>query len=458
MNTAFSLNARPHPLRNIIPVNGRPRPEPDLDQVLRELQINHYRRQEAAVEDLRHFFQEESGQVVSITWKVNVMDLLMTQRAVADALADWRIVREARYCWRSVEVVERYAVEVAPKKYDFMLREGRQFWEGPAGRRLAIDVCVDDDEKESEESEITFNIPRADHDWLCQLLPRLKEWRDRHHFLRGQSFSAKGNYLDLGDATEWEDVILPDALRDAIQRNCIGLLAHGALYKINGIPLKRGIILHGPPGTGKTMIGRALARRCGVTFILITPGMLEEAADVRRVFTWARRFAPTILFFEDFDLIAGNRHGSQPGDILGEFLSGLDGVDSSEGIITIATTNDLKAIEPALKDRPNRIDCVLEVPPLGRPERADFLERWRRRHPGSFTPERWAIQTQGFTGAQLNELCRLAVFDAIEERINQGRTAPEQVALSDDNFHRALEKFPRRAKSRIGFNPREDEE
>lgn len=435
-----------------------PSPERSIEDQLRELQIGFYQRHEAAVEDLLRYFNEEADQIVSVTWDVSVIDLLMTQRALAALLADWRVVRETRYSYRCRQLAERYAVEVAPKQFDFLLRQGRQFWAGPGGQRLAIDLYVDEDTRNKEESQITFNIPRGRYAWLTELLPRLEEWRDRHHFLRGQAFNAKGEFFETTEQVAWEDVILPDELRAAIQRNCIGLLAHGKLYKANGIPLKRGIILHGPPGTGKTMIGKALARRCGVTFILVTPGMLDEAEDVRRVFAWARRLAPTILFFEDFDLIAGNRQSGGNQEILGEFLSGLDGVDACEGIITIATTNVLKAIEPALKDRPNRIDCVLEVPAMRRPERETFLRRWLERYQGNFRPEQWATRTHGFTGAQMNEFCRQAVFDAIERCIAEGRTAPEVVALTDDNFRHALEKFPRRAKSKIGFNAKEDEE
>lgn len=427
-------------------------------QRLHELQSNYYLRLEASVQDLREFFGEEAEDLVTVAWSISPMDLLMTQRALTALLEGWRIVRESRYSWRSVEMVERYAVEVAPGQFDFLLREGRQFWLGPEGQRLTIDLYVDE-ERESEDSEMTFCIPRTEHGWLCQLLPRLREWGDRNHFLRGQAFNAKGQFLKSGEETGWEDVILSPELRQAIQRNCIDLLAHAGLYKANGIPLKRGIVLYGPPGTGKTMIGRALARHCGVTFIYTTPGMLEEAADVRRVFDWGRRFAPSILFFEDFDLVAGHRDRGSRTEILGEFLAGLDGVDSGEGIITIATTNDLKAIEPALKDRPNRIDCVLEIPTLAAAERRCFLQGWLDRRGGTLDLALWVRRTRNYTGAQLQEFCRLAVFEAVEARIREGRTQEAgRLPLTDELFERAFAKLPRRGgKSRIGFVSDEDE-
>jgi transitional endoplasmic reticulum ATPase len=270
--------------------------------------------------------------------------------------------------------------------------------------------------------------------------------------------------------------VISDAIREALQRNCVDLLAHAPLYRANGVPLRRGIVLHGPPGTGKTMIGRALAQRCGVTFILATPGMLNEPADVRRVFMWGRRFAPSILFFEDFDLVAGNRHNTGRREIVGEFLSCLDGVDSRDGIIAIATTNDLKAIEPALKERPNRFDCVLEIPVPAKPERLRLLQQWKdmawARHEAdvpasgdvaiadapvahSFDLERLADRTNGFTGAQLQELCRLAVFEAVEERIRVGHTSPERLPLSDAQFDAALKRIGHKRRRSVGFHTAE---
>jgi SpoVK/Ycf46/Vps4 family AAA+-type ATPase len=325
-----------------------------------------------------------------------------------------------------------------------------------------VDYWVSDDRK-NEESEVTFTVTTADHAWLNGLLPSLRKWKDANHFLRGRAFSAEGKFLRPSPIA-WDDVILPSELRTALQRNCIDLLKHAALYRANGVPLRRGIVLHGPPGTGKTTIGRLLAQRCGVTFVLCTPGMLEEAADVRRVFKWGRRFAPAILFFEDFDLVAPGRHGGAARSILGEFLSCLDGLDSGEGVIAIATTNDLKAIEPALKDRPNRFDCVLEVPALSLENRVLYLERFRQwsmdtSEPAtvagatehSFNSQVIAKATGAFTGAQMQELCRLAIFEAVEEHLASGAQEARRLPLATGHFEAALRRMGLRRKRAVGF-------
>src|SRR5690606_307956 len=157
----------------------------------------------------------------------------------------------------------------------------RQYWIGPDDERLIIDVYVDYD-RNSSDSQLTFTIPRHRHQWLGHLLPDIRKWADANHFYRNQAITLQGESLKLDTTGRLDDVILPAATRAAPQRNCIDLLQSSDLYRVNSIPLKRGIVLYGPPGTGKPSIGRALAQQCEATFILCTPGMLEESTGVRR--------------------------------------------------------------------------------------------------------------------------------------------------------------------------------
>lgn len=445
---------------------------PETPARLTELRTRYFQRREAAVVDLQEFFGTTSSRLATLTLEINVMDLLMVQRGLDFLLADWSMEFETRYYADEAVLIKRMAVEVAPQKFDFVIRCGRQFHRGPDGRRLAVDYWASDDRK-VEDSQVTFTVTRDDYEWFNDLLPVLRKWMDANHFLRSRPITADGKFIRSTETATWEDVIMPVELRESLQRNCIDLLAHAGLYQANGVPLRRGILLHGPPGTGKTLIGRALSQHCGVTFILATPGMLEEPSDVRRVFDWGRRFAPAILFFEDFDLVAASRHGGGRRGIMGEFITCLDGLDSHEGIITIATTNDLKAIEPAMKERPNRFDCVLKVPELGEPQRAAFLNRWRERHSGNmdassaspadvvehtFDSQMVAERTHGFTGAQLQELCRLAVFEAVEEQIARGATAARRLPLANPHFRRALKKMGKPQRRPVGFTAVDDDE
>lgn len=95
---------------------------------------------------------------------------------------------------------------------------------------------------------------------------------------------------------------------------------------------------------------------------------------IASIFEMARDLKPSLLFFEDLDLFGGKR--SMPGcnsHLLGELMNQLDGVKENNDIVVVATTNDLEAIEPAIKDRPSRFDCVLEVPEIDDGTRHRYL-------------------------------------------------------------------------------------
>lgn len=425
---------------------------------LRALETRHYERREMAVRDEQEFLGGAGNKVITRTLRMSTADLFKAQKALTTLLDGWAVTREVLYdTWRDV-TIRRIAVEVAPDQFDYMLEYGRQFWQGPEGQRMIVDLDVEMDNK-NPYSDVTFSMSAEHHDWLTDLLPRLKKWGDEHHFFKGQAITADGEFVRLTPSATDDEVVLLPAIWDALHRNCIDLLSYAELYRANNIPLRRGIVLHGPPGTGKTSIGRALARRCKATFILCTPGMLETADDVKRVFKWARRFSPTILFFEDMDMVAGSRHNGGRSGVLGEFLAGLDGLNSSGGVISIATTNDLKVIEGALKDRPNRFDCILEIGPLEPEQRLEFLQRWRSKAGDlhTFDLDRVASRTDGFTGAQMQELCRLAVFEAVEQRVRDSCPAPEVIPLANAHFDAAMKRMGKQRKRKVGFNVSHDE-
>ncbi|MGF1573555.1 MAG: AAA family ATPase [Sumerlaeia bacterium] len=418
-----------------------------------QYRIRKYERIEAKTQGQRAFFGEATDRLVVRKIQLNILDLVMISRGLSALLADWQVIREAVYDEYSPVSLSQQAVQVAPDQYDYVLKEGRQYWESAEGHRMTVDYDCEEERSRSY-SEAEFAVPRERYDWLLELLEKLRLWIDANHFMRRQAFGADGEFLKLDDAANWNNVLIPDDVRSRLEAECIQLFKHADLFRANGVPLRRGIILYGPPGTGKTMIGRLLAKMCGVTFILITPGMLSNPAVLRQAFNWGRRFGPAILFFEDFDLVAGDGHQSGGGGLLGEFLSCLDGVDMSEGIVAIATTNDLNAIEPALRERPNRFDCILQIPPLSQNHRIAYLAQWLERHPNSeVNIERVAKKANNYTGAQMQELCRQGVMAAVEEHLsNAENNHAKALPLTDAHFDQAFKRSPEKQFRPMGFH------
>jgi SpoVK/Ycf46/Vps4 family AAA+-type ATPase len=166
------------------------------------------------------------------------------------------------------------------------------------------------------------------------------------------------------------------------------------------------------------------------------------------VFKLARQLKPTILFLEDLDLYAGER-ASGGSVTLGELLSQMDGLEENDGLIVVATTNDLEVIEPAMRDRPSRFDVVLEV---GLPEadaRRQILTRaLARQKPTTDLIERAVAETAGLSGAQLQEVAIVA----IQRAIFRGDVDAEGIArvLAED-LAAAVDKLAGTRKQPIGF-------
>jgi len=165
----------------------------------------------------------------------------------------------------------------------------------------------------------------------------------------------------------------------------------------------------------------------------------------------ARRLRPTILFLEDLDLFAKHRSNWVNPAVLGELLAQLDGLEQNDGLIVLATTNDLDAIEPALKDRPSRFDLVLEIPLPKTNERRAILTRHLE---GVGLDEglldEAATVTEGLSGAQVREAAFLAVQDAVI-RCTSGAGCDVMVERND--LHQAVDRMLGRREQRpiLGF-------
>ncbi len=221
-------------------------------------------------------------------------------------------------------------------------------------------------------------------------------------------------------------------------------LSHPNIFKRMGINPPKGILLYGPPGCGKTLLARAVANESKANFISIKgPELLskyvgESEKAIREVFRKAKLAAPCIIFFDEFDSIAPSRgrYTSDSGvseKVLSQFLTELDGLEINKDIVVIAATNRPDILDPALI-RPGRIDRILLVPPPDEKGREEILKIYTEKMPisNNINIKELASKLKGFSGADIETLCREAAMIALRENIRARK-------VSLDHFNKALE-------------------
>jgi len=243
------------------------------------------------------------------------------------------------------------------------------------------------------------------------------------------------NFSSVEPVTE-TDIVLDDDHLSVLKRNVIDLHQRREILEANGVPARRGILLHGPPGTGKTFACRFLCHKLeGVTRIFVTGSSL---LNVSAVFSFARLLQPAVLFLEDVDLIFASREINLYSSALGDLLDQMDGLRSHENISVILTTNAIERLEAAIKDRPGRISqCIYMGAPAAEQRRLFIAHQLARHDADAVDLEGLVRSSEGATQAFLKEWVHRAVQVACERL----RSAGEKAAVEDRDFNVALEEM-----------------
>lgn len=243
----------------------------------------------------------------------------------------------------------------------------------------------------------------------------------RRNVYRGKVISLSPGQLGMGAQTlvafhhlphvERDDVILPAGLLDRIERQSVTFSDHADVLLATGRSLKRGMLLHGVPGTGKTLTMMYLIGRMPGRTVLLTAGL--DVRLLQPVMQLARALAPSMVVLEDVDLIAEERGRpfGHNGPLLFELLNELDGLQDDCDIIFALTTNRPDILEPALAARPGRIDLVVELPLPDEAGRIRLFDRYARGLAlRDVDPADLVARTDGATPAYIKELLRKAAL------------------------------------------------
>jgi len=243
---------------------------------------------------------------------------------------------------------------------------------------------------------------------------RWQAYAKEHSYLRGRAFFADGEIIERKKAYTYDDIILSEEAKRTIRTHVEGFLRNRDRLKALGAKARRGLILAGPPGTGKTLLGKVLAETVDASFIWVSPRHITDAASFEAILSVARFVAPTVLFFEDLDLFAGERE-SRSWMGLGELMNVLDGAVDNEDIVTIATTNRLETVEKALRNRPGRFDRIVKFETMDDDcRRQMFVRLLSNADVSSDDVERLVASTENYTGAQCEELVSTLYMLAVE--------------------------------------------
>jgi hypothetical protein len=255
---------------------------------------------------------------------------------------------------------------------------------------------------------------------------------------------------------DMEGLVLRGSLKHDIVADVTGFFDAAKIYERYRVPHKRGVLLYGPPGNGKTHFLKALLKEIDrpCLYVKSLEGSYKgDHESIRRIFSRARRAAPCMLVFEDLETILKDENRSF-------FLNELDGFADNSGIVTLATTNYPEQIDPAIIDRPSRFDrkYLFDLPAGA--ERVAYLERWS----ASLEPEmkmstrgisRAADGTAGFSFAYLKELTLSATMAWIREARDGAMDSVVSAVLEalDEQVKRGRSPGQSRNNRRVGLVP-----
>ncbi|MEM3084487.1 MAG: CDC48 family AAA ATPase [Nitrososphaerales archaeon] len=273
-------------------------------------------------------------------------------------------------------------------------------------------------------------------------------------------------YLETPDV-KWTDVGGLENIKRELQEAVEWPMRYPDLYKKLGHVMPKGILLHGPSGTGKTLLAKAVATESEANFIsvrgpeLLSKWVGESERGIREVFRRARQSAPCVIFFDEIDSIAPIRgiggESMVTERVVSQLLTELDGIQSLQGVVVLAATNRADMLDTALL-RPGRFDKLVFVPMPDKDARQKILEIHAKDKPLARDVDlgKLAEMTEGFSGADVSSVANTAVSLVLHEYLAKYPTPEEaakhaeEASVSLRHFEEAIRKIRQQKEGKPG--------
>ncbi len=449
---------------------------------------------------LREIFKEAKEKAPSIIF-IDEIDSIAPKREEVTGEVERRVVSQLLSVMDGLEARGKVIVIAAtnrPNALDPALRRPGRFdreieIKVPDKRgRLEIlqihthNMPLDTDVKQDRVAAVTHGFVGADLEYLCKeaamkclrrLLPELNleeekippetleklviTMNDFDNAIKEIMPSAMREvYLESPDIP-WTEIGGLEEVKRELQEAVEWPLRYPNLYKELGHTVPKGILLHGPSGTGKTMLAKAVATESEANFIsvkgpeLMSKWVGESERGIREIFRRARQASPCVIFFDEIDSIAPTRGGGMEGGVhssaermVSQLLTEMDGIQEIHEVVILAATNRIDMIDTALL-RPGRFDKIVYVPKPDVNTRQKILEIHTKGKPLGRDVDLITIAevTEGFSGADVSAVANTAVSLVLHEYLAKYST-PEEAAkhssealVSMQHFEEAVKKI-----------------
>jgi transitional endoplasmic reticulum ATPase len=294
--------------------------------------------------------------------------------------------------------------------------------------------------------KIDFEMAEIPYETLMKLEVTMDNFRDAMKEV--EPSAIREVFVEVPDV-KWDDVGGLENIKEELKEAVEWPLKYSDVFKKANTTPPKGILLYGVPGTGKTLLGKAIATESGVNFIsvkgpsLISKYVGESEKAIREVFKIAKQASPTILFFDEIDSVVPRR-GSSSTDahvterVISQFLTEMDGIEELRGVVVLAATNRLDLVDPAIL-RSGRFDILFELPKPDEKTREEIFKIHTKNKPLTKEVDLKGLagKTEGKVGADIEFICRKAAMLAIREYIEKQK--PGGSGLASDSQSRKSE-------------------